>query len=257
MAARQSFLGCFVQIAQETRFPCVPDIRADCTDICGCQNQQKTQAFHRLHDSAKIGDRLGIVDIPPERGIAEQQVIPHQPFDGLGLFLRQTKPGAKVERHIGAQLGMITTPAFGDIVQQHRHIERAPRFDVVHHLRRNRHFFQISTILDPMQNADCENGMLVNGIDMIHVMLHLGDHTTEIRHKAPENAGLAEAAKSRFRIFFRCQHLDKQPVRFRIVTDRIYDMQIARDCAQRVWVDIQPFRLGGVKKLKNLDRIVA
>ena len=69
--------------------------------------------------------------------------------------------------------------------------------------------------------------MLVNGIDMIHVMLHLGDDTTEIRHKAPENAGLAQAAKSRFRVFFRCQHLDKQPVRFRIVADRVDDMQIA------------------------------
>ena len=39
------------------------------------------------------------------------------------------------------------------------------------------------------QQADRLDGVLVDGIDMVHVVLGLPDHASEIRQEAPEHTG--------------------------------------------------------------------
>ena len=43
--------------------------------------------------------------------------------------------------------------------------------------------------LDPGQDANRPDGMLIDRIDMVHVVLHLRHDTAEIGDEAPEHAG--------------------------------------------------------------------
>jgi hypothetical protein len=95
---------------------------------------------------------------------------------------------------------VITAAPFGDIVQQCREVERAARLDRRHDLGRDRQFlFQLAG-LDLVQDADREQRVLVDGIDMVHVVLHLRDDAAEIRDKASEHAGFVHASQRSFRI---------------------------------------------------------
>ncbi len=95
---------------------------------------------------------------------------------------------------------MITAASFGDIVQQCREVESSARLDRRHDLGRDRQFlFQLAG-LDLVQDADRKQRVLVDGIDMVHVVLHLRDDAAEIRDEAAEHARLVHAPQRSFRI---------------------------------------------------------
>ena len=50
------------------------------------QHQQQPQPLGRLHGLGEVEDGLGVVDVALEGGLADQQVVQHQPGDGLGLL---------------------------------------------------------------------------------------------------------------------------------------------------------------------------
>ena len=108
-----------------------------------------------------------------------------------------------------------------------------------------------------MQNTDGADTVLVNRIDMIHVVLHLRDDTTEIRHEAAEHPGLVQTPECRLRIFPGRQHLDKQTVCLRIVANAVYRMQIPRNRPQCLRVDIQLCFLRGMEQTQNSSGFLA
>ena len=72
----------------------------------------------------EIVDRLGIGEVALERGRRHQQVIAHQPGDRLGLGRRSGRAAGRAQRDLGAEHAMVAAAALGDVVQQHRDIER-------------------------------------------------------------------------------------------------------------------------------------
>ena len=180
----------------------------------------------------------------------------HQPFDGLGLLVGESEPGTKFECDIGAEFGMIAPPTLGNIVQQHRYIERAPGLDLVDDLGRDRHILDILAFLDTAQDTDGKYGVLVDRIDMIHVVLHLGDDAAEIGDEATENPGLVQAAQRCLGIGLRRQHFRKQAVRLGIVPNGIDHVQVPRDRPQRLGVYIELLGLRRMKQAQYLYRII-
>ena len=67
--------------------------------------------------------------------------------------------------------------------------------------------------LDLVQDADGEDGVLVDRIDMVHVVLHLRDDAAEIGDEAAEHAGLVHAPQGRLGILARGQDLHEEAVR--------------------------------------------
>ena len=55
-------------------------------------------------------------------------------------------------------------------------------------------------LLDPRQQADRADGVLVDRIMVVHVELHLRDDAAEIGHEAAEHAGLVHPAQHRLGI---------------------------------------------------------
>ena len=183
-------------------------------------------------------------------------MVAHQPRYSLGLLVGKPEPRPETERDFRAELRMIAAAPLGDVVQQHRAVKRAPRLDTVNDVAGDGHFLGELALADAVDDADREDGVLVDGIDVIHVVLHLGHDASEIRHESPEHAGLVKPPKRDLGIVFGGQHLDEKTVRFRVVADRIDQPQAVGDGAQRLGVDVEPALLGQVKQPENIDRVV-
>src|SRR6266566_2178698 len=98
---------------------------------------------------------------------------------------------------------MIAAAALGDVMQEHSEVERATRYDRFRELGGERMIFLQQPALNLMQNSDRKQRVLVDSIDVVHVVLHLGDDPPEIGDKAAEYAGLVYPSQCRFRIFAR------------------------------------------------------
>src|SRR3546814_6231978 len=80
---------------------------------------------------------------------------------------------------------MIAAAALGDVVQQHRDIEHAPRrfADMFEDAGRQRMIGLERAVLDLRQQADRADGVLVDRIMVVHIELHLRDDAAEIGHQ--------------------------------------------------------------------------
>ncbi len=176
----------------------------------------------------EILDGLGIGQITPEGGVRQQQMISDQPGDRFGLRLVQPEPRAKLHRNIGAKLAMVAAAALGDIVQQHRDIKHPARCDLLEQRGRQRMVLRQLASLDPRQQADRPDRMFVDGIMVVHVELHLGDHSAEVGNEASENASLVHPPEDHIGLVSRRQHVEEQRVAARVVADLVDQPRVAR-----------------------------
>ena len=75
-----------VKLAQQRRLPAVPDLRRHRAHVGDGQHQQQPQPLRRLDGVGEVENGLGVVDVALERGLAQQQMMQHQPGDRFGLL---------------------------------------------------------------------------------------------------------------------------------------------------------------------------
>ncbi len=247
-----------IDLAQQARLPAVPDLGPDRADVGGGQHQEQLQPLGRLHLRREILDRLGIVDVALEGGVAHKEVPAHQPRHRLGLLVGETQAPPELLRDAFAQDRVVAAAALGDVVQQHREEERAARVDGRHDRGRERQLVLELPRLDVVQDADREDRVLVDRVVVVHVVLHLRDHAAEIRHEAAEDAGLVHAPERGRGILARGQDLHEEPVRLRIGAQlRIDQLQRLGDEPKRMRVDVEPVLVGDMEEPDQRDGIVA
>src|SRR5205085_6084322 len=218
------YLDCsMVELAQQRRLPTIPHLRTDGANVRDSQHQEQLQSLRRLHALDKITDRLPITDIELEGGAAHQQVPAHQPGDRLGLLRGKPQTGAEFQSDLLAELRVIAATALGDIVQQHREIKSAAGHDRRHQLGSQWELRFEKPALDLVQDADCEQRVLIDRVDMVHVVLHLSHDTAEIGNEAAEDPGLVHPPQRRFWILARGQDFKEQAVRLRILAEVLVD----------------------------------
>ncbi len=184
-------------------------------------------------------------------------MMQHQPGDGLGLLGRETDARAELARDLGAELGMVAAAALGDVVQQERHVERAPRLHLVDHLGRERMILAELAVLDAMQDAEREQRVLVDRVHVIHVELHLRHDTAEVRHEAAEDADLVHAPEDALGIAGRGQRLEEEAVGFGIGAELPVDqVEMTRRQLQRTRMDVEGVRLRHVEQAQQRHRIL-
>ena len=174
-----------------------------------------------MHDGGKIINRLRIVQIITEGRLAHQQMLAHQPADGFGFLRGQAKSRADLKRQLGAKLGMVAVTALGDIMEKCRHKQGAPRFNLRHYRGCHRRRPGKAATLDLVENADNLDGVLIDGIAVIHVELHHRDDLAEIGEKTAKHTALVHQAKNALRIVLRCQNGKELLGRARIIPGRI------------------------------------
>ena len=195
MPEPKPFLGEVEQGADEPPFPFGPDPRPDRPDVDHGQDQEQPKPLGAGDGRDEIVDRLGIGEVALERGPAEQQMVAHQPRDGLGLGRIEPEARAEPKRDFRAQLAVIAAATLGDIVEQHRSVERPARSELAEQRGRQRVVLGQLTAFDLGKQADRPDGVLIDGVVMVHVELHLGDDPAEVGNEAAEHAGLVHPAK--------------------------------------------------------------
>ncbi len=88
---------------------------------------------------------------------------------------------------------MVSAAPLGDVVEQHAHIKGTTRADFVDRLASHRMLFLEFAPLDLRQEPNGLDGVLIDRIDMIHVVLGLPDDTAEIAKETAEHARLVHA----------------------------------------------------------------
>ncbi len=81
---------------------------------------------------------------------------------------------------------MIAAAPLGNVVEQHGKIQHAPRNDLVDDRGAERMVLAELAILDPGEQPDGADGVLVDGVVVIHVELHLRDDAAESGMKRPK-----------------------------------------------------------------------
>ena len=111
--------------------------------------------------------------------------------------------------------------------------------------------------LDLVQDADREQRVLVDRVDVVHVVLHLRDDAAEIGHELAEHAGLVHPPQRDFRVLLRGQDFEEQAVGLGILAQfRIDQAQRLRHGAQRARVDVEIVMLRDVEQPDQRDRVL-
>ncbi len=117
-----------IELAQQRRLPAVPHLGPDRADVGDGQDQQQLQPLGRLHPVDEIaGSSAG-------SSMSSLKAVPlisrcQRTSQATVSVSSALKPEARAEllRHLLAEHGMVAAAALGDVVQQHREIERAAR----------------------------------------------------------------------------------------------------------------------------------
>ena len=141
-------------------------------------------------------------------------------------------------------------------MQQHRDIEGAAHLQLGQNRRGHGVVFGIFTVFDPRQHADRPNGVLVDRVDVVHVVLHLRHHPAEVGNEAAEDARLVQAAERRLRVPLGSQDRHEMGVGLRVALQLAIDQpQIARDQLQGSGVDVQVALVRHAEEADHRDRI--
>ncbi len=162
-----------------------------------------------------------------------------QPRDHLGLFVRHPQPWAQLQRDFGAEHRVIAAAPLGDVVKQHRDVERPPRLELVDDVDRQGVLVLELALFQPGEQTDRADGVLVDRVVVVHVELHLRVDAAEIGHETPEYAGLVEPAQDLLGIVAAGQQVEEERVGARILADPVDQPRVARDQAHRLGMDFQ------------------
>src|SRR5215472_13313113 len=201
-----------IKLAQQCCLPTAPHLRPDGADVSDSQYQKKLEPFRGLHALHKGADRLRVANVELEGGTAHQKVPAHEPRDCFGLLVREPQPWAEPQRYLLADFRMIAAAALCDVVQQYREVKSTTRHDRRRQLGCKRELVFEEPGFDLMQDPDREQRMLVDRVDMVHVILHLCDDASKIGDEAAEYSGLVHPAQRRFRTFARGQDFEEHAV---------------------------------------------
>lgn len=122
---------------------------------------------------------------------------------------------------------MVAATPLGDVMEQHRDIEDAPGHDLADDRRGDGVFLDQFLPLDPREQPRGADGVLVDGVMMVHVELHLRHDAPEIGHEAAEDARFVHPAQHQFRVARGGQHVEEQRIGTAVVAHIVDQLGIA------------------------------
>ena len=152
---------------------------------------------------------------------------------------------------------MVAAAALGDVVEEDRGVEHPARGDVAEKGGGERMVGLGLAFLDPREQADRPDRMLVDRIMMIHVELHLGDDPAEVGNEAAEHPGLVHPPQHRLRIARAGQDFQEEGVGAGIVAHFVDQLGVAGGGAHRQRMDFELVEVGQSEDLEESNRILA
>ena len=179
-----------------------------------------------------------------------------EPHGQLRLDLRQPEARREPPRQGGAGQRMVLLPALGDVVQEHREVERVAARHRRHQLVGERVGVARPAGVDLGQDADRAQQVLVHRVVVVHVELHQRHDAAELGDEPPEHPRLVHAAQRRLGRAPRRQDVHEQPVGFRAFPQAPVDAaQRQRDEARGVRMDRQVIEVRDREQADEIDGI--
>ncbi len=252
----QHFLDRIIERGQQLGLPAVPHAGADRRDVDHGQHQQQPQPFRRSNHPRHILNGLRVGQVALEGDRRQQQMLLHQPGHGIGFRSRQPEARPQPPGNAGAQRAVVAAAALGDIVQQHGDIEHPARHQLADDGRSQRQFLTQVAAFGFRQQVDGADGVLVNGVMVIHVPLHAGVDAAEIRNEAAEHAGFVHGVQDSGRVARRGQHIEEQRIGARIFAHGTLDQpRIARSETHGHRVNRQLLAVGKLEQFDQPHRV--
>ncbi len=199
-------------MAEQLALPIVPYAGADGANVGDGQREQQPQAIQRLHDGAERVRRARIGDVAPLRSVRHRQMLLDQPGDALGVGGVEPQAWAQSARDLRAGEGVIDAAPLGDVVQEGGDIKRRAMGDLRQKLGKQRMVLDQPAGLDLIEYADRAQQMLVDGVVMVHRILHHADDAAEIRDEPPQHARFVHVPQRRLGRAARGEDFQKQPI---------------------------------------------
>ncbi len=129
---------------------------------------------------------------------------------------------------------MIAAAALGYIVKKRRDVQHPRALEITHQLAAERVFMRVFGHRETAEIAQHHQDVLIDGIDVIQVMLHLPDNAPEVEQITPEHARLVHQPQRVRDAFGLLQDRHEQAPVLRIAPP-VAAHQVARvvDCSQR------------------------
>src|SRR3546814_13147794 len=96
------------------------------SDVCSSDLQQP-KPLRALYDGRKVQNGLEVAKIALERCCRHEKMMAHKPGHNVRFSRAEAKARAKIQCDFSPDHTMIAAPAFGDVMQQQRDIERPAR----------------------------------------------------------------------------------------------------------------------------------
>src|SRR5690554_1444053 len=219
--AAQGPLGFDIQLAQQGSAPGVPEFRVGGADVAHRQNVQVIQVGLAGHSPGKGLDDVRVCNVLALGGHGHEQVVLYQPGDQLGIPFAQVMPLAESLGINGAQLGMVATPALGDIVVKAGNIQGVQLGKPVNQPRGQGVFCLGLGAGQSHHVADYPHGMGVHGINMEQVVLHLADDLAKLRQVAAQHVVLLHGRQGLVQRVRGAQQLHEQGGYRQVVTEGV------------------------------------
>ncbi len=180
----------------------------------------------------------------------------YQPGNSFGIGRRQAQTRTELFGDFGTKFGMVAATSLGNVMKQDGNIKYPARNHLAHDPGGDRCIFGQFTTFDLIENADRADGVLVHGIGVVHVILHLGNHTPEIGDKPAKNTGFVHFAKRDIRAVALGQDFKKDLVGDRIILQFVINkFQALRHPAQGFGVNADTVLMRNQKQAQDLDRV--
>ena len=217
------------------------------------KRQQKSEPFERLNLGGERLGGFGVRKIAALRHVRHGQMLFDQPGYAVRIRGRKAEARAQAARDLGSGDRMVLAAAFGDIVQESRHVKRRAMADVGQDFAEQRMVLVEPPGFDLAQHPDRAQQMLVDRVMMVHRELHHADDAAEIRNETAEHARFVHSPERRLGRAARGEDFQEEPVGLGIGAQSCVDaLQRLGDEPRRVRVNRQ---VGSVRDPIEPDQI--
>ena len=196
--AAQELQRAGVKLAQQRLLPARHRVGRHGGEIAEGEQVELVQVLLVAAERGEVGDHAHVVEVAPLRHLPHHQVLADQELDPPDVLLRDPQAAADGHRQAGADLAVRAAVGLADVVEQRAGGQRHRPGHRAHRLGRHRELIGVVATAERVQPPDRVERVLVDGVDVIDVVLHAARRRLPLRHQRgqqPEVLHLLEARR--------------------------------------------------------------
>ena len=181
-AAPQERQGAGVELREQSLLPARHRVRRDRSEIAEGQDVELAQVLLVLAEAGEVRDHPEVLEIPSLGHLAHHQVLADQELDPLDVLLLDAQALADRDGDPSADLAVRAAVGLADVVEQRSQRQRHRPLHLLDRLGGDRELLRVIAALERVQPPHRVQRVLVDGIDVIDVVLHAASGGLPLGH---------------------------------------------------------------------------